>query len=899
LFDFLLEESLMADTADHVVHDAPPTIFLKDYVPPTYLVDTVDLHFDLNEEATRVRSRLMIRRNEAAQAGQAALELDGSHQTLLGIKLDGHPLSEEAYQLSDEQLIIHKVPDQFHLEIETQINPRANTALEGLYLSSGLLTTQCEAEGFRRITYFPDRPDVMARFTVTLEADKEKFPVLLANGNLVDSGEHTNGRHWARWEDPSLKPSYLFAVVAGPLVYQEDTYTTMSGREVVLRLYVEEENISKCDHAMASLKQAMQWDEQVYGREYDLDIYMIVAVNDFNMGAMENKGLNVFNASCVLASPETATDGDYYNIQSIIGHEYFHNWSGNRVTCRDWFQLSLKEGFTVFRDQEFSADLNSRSVKRIDDVNVLRLHQFAQDASPMAHPVRPDHYMEINNFYTVTVYNKGAEVVRMIRNLVGAGGFRKGTDLYFSRHDGQAVTTDDFVRAMEDANGIDLSQFKRWYDQAGTPEITLLEKYDALQQTFQLTLQQHTSATPDQDEKLPFHIPLAVGLLDSKGNDIPLKLSSEDTASAGTVTLSLSEAEQTFMFHAVPEKPLVSIGRGFSAPVKFKRDLSDSELAFLLAHDSDEFNRWDAGQQLAINNLLKLIDAYQHDRELHLPEEVIEAYRKALTHPRLDKALIAHIMTLPSESYVADQMDIVDVEAIHATREFMRRTLAQSFRTELLQTYQINQSTDAYRFNADDMAQRSLKNTALAYLLALDDPELYQLCAEQYQHGDNMTDIMAALSLLADVAGSAREDALADLYTRWQHDAQVVEKWLAIQAGSTLPDTLQRVQALMQHPAFSMHNPNKVRSLIGRFCSANPLRFHVADGAGYRFLGDRVLELDAQNPSIAARLAQTLSRWRRYDSGRQALMREQLERIVGRDGLSKDVYEIASRCLEG
>jgi aminopeptidase N len=507
--------------------------------------------------------------------------------------------------------------------------------------------------------------------------------------------------------------------------------------------------------------------------------------------------------------------------------------------------------------------------------------------------------MEINNFYTVTVYNKGAEVVRMIRNLVGEDGFRKGTDLYFARHDGQAVTTDDFVHAMEDANGIDLNQFRRWYDQAGTPEITLLENYDASQQIFQLTLQQSTPPTPGQDEKLPFHIPLAVGVLDSKGNDMPLKLSRDEAVSQQTVTLSLQQAEQMFTFYEVSEKPRLSIGRGFSAPVKFKRNLSDSELAFLLAHDSDDFNRWDAGQQLAINNLLKLIDDYQHNRELNLPEEVIEAYRKALTHPRLDKALIARTMTLPSESYVADQMDVVDVEAIHAAREFMRRTLAQALRAELLETYQTNQSSVAYQFNADEMAQRRLKNTALAYLMALDDPDLQQLCVEQYQQAGNMTDVIAALSLLVDVAGSAREEALTDFYTRWQHDDQVVEKWLAIQAGSTLPDTLQRVQALLQHPAFSLHNPNKVRSLIGRFCSANPVRFHAADGAGYRFLGDRVLELDALNPSIAARLVQTLSRWRRYDVARRVLMQEQLELIVGKEGLSKDVYEIASRSLEG
>lgn len=517
----------------------------------------------------------------------------------------------------------------------------------------------------------------------------------------------------------------------------------------------------------------------------------------------------------------------------------------------------------------------------------------------MAHPVRPDHYIEINNFYTVTVYNKGAEVVRMIRNLVDAEGFRKGTDLYFARHDGQAVTTDDFVRAMEEANGMDLTQFKRWYDQAGTPEITLIEEYDAANNTFQLTLQQYTPATPGQDVKQPFHIPLRVGLLDSLGNDMPLQLTADAAESVTTLTLSLTEAEQVFTFHVVPEKPLVSIGRGFSAPVKFKRNLSNSELAFLLAHDSDEFNRWDAGQQLAINHLLALIDDYQHKRELHLPDEVIEAYRKALTQPQLDKALIARIMTLPSESYIADHMAVVEVEAIHVVREFMRRSLAQALRSELLQTYQANQSTGDYQFHADDMAQRSLKNKALAYLMSLPDAELQQLCLEQYRQAENMSDVMAALSLLADVDGPAREEALADFYTRWQHDPQVVEKWLAIQAGSALPNTLAKVLGLMQHPAFSLQNPNKVRSLIGRFCAGNPVNFHAADGAGYRFLADRVLELDTINPSIAARLVQTLSRWRRYDPDRQALMREQLARIVSRDGLSNDVYEIASRSLEG
>ncbi len=888
----------MADIAKTTPESTPPTIYLKDYTPPAYLVETVELEFDLDEQDTVVRAKLAMRRNPDHPQANPPLVLDGQQLELLELRLDGRELQEGDYTLDDEHLTIEDVPEAFTLESTVRIHPAANTALEGLYHSGHMLCTQCEAEGFRRITFYPDRPDVMARFTVTLRGDKGRYPVLLSNGNPVAQGEEGD-RHWVRWADPFPKPSYLFAVVAGQLECVEDSFTTMSGREVALRLYVEKENLGKTDHALASLKQAMRWDEETYGREYDLDIYMIVAVNDFNMGAMENKGLNIFNASCVLASPETATDGDYYNIQSIIGHEYFHNWSGNRVTCRDWFQLSLKEGFTVFRDQEFSADLNSRGVKRIDDVNVLRTHQFAEDASPMAHPVRPDHYIEINNFYTVTVYNKGAEVVRMIRELTGREGFRKGTDLYFERHDGQAVTTDDFVRAMEDANGIDLTQFQRWYDQAGTPEITVREDWDEAQGVYSLTLAQSCPPTPGQPEKKPFHIPVAVGLMDAQGNDLPLQLEGERAPGGTERVLSLTEPEQTFRFVGLRERPRPSILRRFSAPVKLHTGHTDADWRFRLAHDSDDFNRWEAGQELAMDALLRLVRDVQQGRELAVDTKLLDAFGKVLNDPGIDKALAARILTLPSESYIADQMDVVDVEAIHEARQFLRRQLAAHLRGDFLRIFEANVETGPYRFSADDMARRSFKNMALGYLVALDEPAFHELCVDQYEARHNMTDMMAALSLLADLDIPARQAALDDFYARFRHDPQVVEKWLALQAGSSLPDTLDRVKALMQHPAFDRKNPNKVRALIGRFCAGNPLRFHAADGAGYRFLADRVLELDPLNPSIAARLVKTFSRWRRHDPARQALMKAQLERIVAREGLSKDVYEIASRSLEG
>jgi aminopeptidase N len=738
----------------------------------------------------------------------------------------------------------------------------------------------------------------MARYTTTVVADKHRYPVLLSNGNPVERGELDDGRHWVTWQDPFPKPSYLFALVAGNLYCQQDSFTTRSGRKVTLKIFVEPENSRKCDHALHSLKQAMKWDEDTYGREYDLDIFMIVAVNDFNMGAMENKGLNIFNSSCVLASPETATDADYYNIQSIIGHEYFHNWSGNRVTCRDWFQLSLKEGFTVFRDQEFSADLNSRPVKRIADVNVLRGHQFAQDASPMAHPVRPDAYMEISNFYTVTVYNKGAEVVRMLRNLCGAEGFRKGCDLYFERHDGQAVTTDDFVKAMEDANRIDLGQFRLWYSQAGTPVVKAIPHYDAQQQRLDLTLEQSCPSTPGQDSKQPFHIPVEIALLDDSGRPLPLILAGEAPTPDTHRTLALRESRQTFSFTAIGRPPIVSLLRGFSAPVKLDIERSDTELAFLFAHDPDPFNRWDAGQTLAINTLLDLVAQLQRGAELTLDDGFIAAFRATLEHPQLDPALITQALTLPAESYLADQCATVDVDAIFQAREFVRKTLADRLQDSLARIYRLYDHQEVYRFDAEHMAQRSLKNLCLSYLTEVDNHEARQRCLDQLQHANNMTDTLAALSALAQHAWPERDQQLHRFYATWQHDPQVVDKWFSIQAGSRLPDTLEQVRKLLHHPAFRLTNPNKVRALIGRFCMGNPVRFHAANGEGYRFLADQVIELDAINPQIAARLVSALSRWKRFDAGRQTRMREQLQRIVERPKVSRDVFEIVSKSLD-
>ena len=875
------------DLAKDEPQNAPNTIYLKDYQPPRYAVDQVDLRFELDPRETRVQTRLQVRRNPGSTDPDRGFHLDAHDLELLSLRLDGEALHADHYILDAQALVILDAPDAFTLEIENRIHPEDNTALEGLYVSSGMFCTQCEAEGFRRITYFPDRPDVMARYTTTLVADKKQYPILLSNGNAVDQGELDDGRHWITWEDPFPKPSYLFALVAGDLVVQEDRFTTQSGREVTLRIYVEPANAHKCDHALASLKQAMAWDEQAYGREYDLELFMIVAVDDFNMGAMENKGLNIFNSACVLASPETATDQDYYSVQGIIGHEYFHNWSGNRVTCRDWFQLSLKEGFTVYRDQTFSADLNSRPVKRISDVNVLRTFQFAQDAGPMAHPVRPDSYMEIGNFYTVTVYNKGAEVVGMIAKLLGEAGFRKGADLYFDRHDGQAVTCDDFVRAMEDANGIDLTQFKRWYSQAGTPVLQIEREYDAERQLYRLHIKQSCPATPGQTEKEPFHIPVDMALLDAQGNTLHTQL------------LELKASAETFEFPGLTEEPVPSLLHGFSAPVKLELAQSDAELAFLLAHAPDPFTRWDAGQRLATNALLGLVDDWQAKRPLRLETSFVAAFGKTLDDPQLDDALIAQALNLPAEAYLADQCARVDPDAIFAARQFMRRELAGALQGAMTRIYEAKQSSQPYAFNAAAMGQRSLKNLCLGYLMELEQAGPLEHCMEQFRSGNNMTDVLTALGLLANHPLPERAEALNQFYEQWQDDAQVVDKWFAIQAGSRLEDTLGQVQHLMQHPAFTLTNPNKVRALVGRFCAGNPVRFHAVDGAGYAFLADQVLALDAINPQMAARMVASLSRWKRYEPVRQALMQAQLERIQRAPKLSKDVFEIVAKSLAG
>ncbi|MEJ1378387.1 MAG: aminopeptidase N [Candidatus Sedimenticola sp. (ex Thyasira tokunagai)] len=877
-----------------MLHEIPKTIYLKDYLPPEYLVDRVDLHFDLGEKETRVASKLTMRRNPAGRRG-AALRLDGEQLDLLSLRLDGSDLGPECYRVDDEGLTVYRVPERFTLESEVRIKPQENTALEGLYKSGGMFCTQCEAEGFRKITWYLDRPDVMSRFTTTIVADRQRYPVLLSNGNPLEQQLLDDGRHLARWEDPFAKPAYLFALVAGDLRSIEDQFSTASGRDVALRIYVEPENIDKCDHAMASLKNAMNWDEEHYGCEYDLDIYMIVAVNDFNMGAMENKGLNIFNSKYVLARPDTATDSDFQGIEGVIAHEYFHNWTGNRITCRDWFQLSLKEGLTVFRDQEFSADMGSRGVKRIEDVRMLRAHQFAEDASPMAHPVRPDSYMEINNFYTLTVYEKGAEVVRMQHNLLGEADYRKATDLYFQRHDGQAVTTDDFVACMAEAGERDLQQFKRWYSQAGTPELEVGGNYDEQSQRYTLTVKQSCPSTPGLQQKAPLHMPLAVGLLDEEGCDIPLQLEGESAPQGTTRMLELRQTVEQFTFTGLIQSPVPSLLRGFSAPVKLHFDYSDRELMFLMSHDSDGFNRWDAAQTLTQRIVLGRVT----EPESSLPEEFIDAFRAALTGASSDEALLAEVLTLPAESYLGEQMTVVDVEGIHQARETLKRELAVELHKELLQRYQAGRVQEEYRLDHVSMARRSLTNLCLDYLMQLDDPEIRLLAVKQYHGAGNMTDAMAAISQLVDRPADDSTVLLEDFYNRWKHDPLVLDKWFTLQAVSSRSDALEQVKGLMAHPDFSITNPNRVRALIGVFCSANPVRFHSVDGAGYAFLADRVLELDPLNPQVASRMLRIMARWRRYDEGRQSLMKAQLQRIADSDGLSKDVYEIASKCLEG
>ena len=881
--------------------EQPKMIYLKDYQAPEYLIDETHLTFELFEDHSLVHAQLLMRRNPARGAGLPPLVLDGQQLELLSVKLADQDLGATDYQLSDSHLTLHPASERFTVDTSVRIHPETNTALEGLYKSGGMFCTQCEAEGFRKITYYLDRPDVMSVFTTTVIAEQHRYPVLLSNGNPVGNGPQDDGRHWATWEDPFMKPAYLFALVAGDLWCVEDSFSTLSGRDVALRIYVEPENIDKCQHAMNSLKKSMRWDEEVYGREYDLDIFMIVAVNDFNMGAMENKGLNIFNSSCVLARAETATDAAHQRVEAVVAHEYFHNWSGNRVTCRDWFQLSLKEGFTVFRDAEFSADMNSRTVKRIEDVAYLRTHQFAEDAGPMAHAVRPDSFIEISNFYTLTVYEKGSEVVRMLRTLLGEAGFRKGSDLYFERHDGQAVTCDDFIKAMEDANGADLTQFKRWYSQAGTPRLEVSEHYDAAAQTYSLTLRQSCPATPDKVEKLPFVIPVELGLLDAQGTDIALRLAGEAAAGGTSRVLSVTEAEQTFTFVDVAQQPLPSLLRGFSAPVKLSFPYSRDQLMFLMQHDSDGFNRWEAGQQLAVQVLQELIVQHRQGQALVLDQRLVTALGTVLADERLDQAMVAEMLSLPSEAYLTEISEVADIDAIHAAREFTRQQLADSLFDALWARYQANRELSKrtpYIAAAEHFARRSLQNIALSYLMLSGKPQVLAAALEQFDASDNMTERLTALAVLVNSPfAEEKAKALAVFAENFKDNPLVMDQWFSVQAGSSQPGALERVKALMSHPAFNLKNPNKVRALVGAFAGQNLINFHAADGSGYRFLADLVIQLNGFNPQIASRQLAPLTRWRKYDSARQALMKTELERIRACGELSSDVFEVVSKSL--
>lgn len=876
-----------------MTQDTPQTIRLADYTPPPFLIDTVDLDVVFQSGEAQVTAKLMMRRNPAAQTPDAPLVLDGCELELISVSLDGAVLPDDRYGLTATRLTLHDLPDAFCLATVVRIHPDTNTCLSGLYRSANGYFTQCEAQGFRRITWFLDRPDVMSRYTVTLHADKDSLPQLLANGNPVASGIEPGGRHWARWQDPHPKPCYLFALVAAKLDVLTDRYRTESGRDVKLAIYVEEGRLDQCVHAMAALKKAMHWDEQTYGLECDLDHYMIVAVGDFNMGAMENKGLNIFNTKYVLARSDVATDVDFENIDRVVAHEYFHNWTGNRVTCRDWFQLSLKEGLTVFRDQEFGADVHNRSVARIREVRGLRAAQFPEDAGPMAHPVRPESYIEINNFYTATIYDKGAEVVRMIQTLIGKPAFRRGMDLYFKRHDGQAVTCDDFVAAMADASGSDFGQFMRWYEQAGTPHVSATGQYDAVNHRYILNLSQ--SASPGQTANQPCHIPVSVGLIDPDGQNLPLRLAGESTAGCQRV-LSFKSVSQQFVFEGITSEPVPSLLRDFSAPVVLDFAYSDADLAHLLAHDSDPFNRWEAGQRLASRLIVSATAAISAGGIPNWPVSYTQALARVLAGSVADPAFAAEALSLPGEATLAEQLDVVDPDALHAARNGLRRDIAEQLSAELHACYNRLAPHGSYCPDPLSAGRRALRNLCLGYLCEIDSPLNRALAMQQFVTADNMTDQFAALTILAQTDSDERNLALDAFYQRWQAEPLVVDKWLQVQASSRRVNTLAEVERLVCHPAFDLRNPNKVYALLRAFGS-NHVRFHAADGSGYRFLAEQTCHLDAINPQVAARLARCFDRWRRFDTGRQTHARAALETMRSHAGLSRDVFEIVERSL--
>jgi len=872
-------------------------IRLEDYRPPDWLVETVELDVALDPTATRVRAALTLKPGSNG-AAPAPLVLDGEGLILKSLMLDGAAVPAEQYVATADRLTIAQPPPRaFRLEIETEIDPSANTQLLGLYRSGRIYCTQCEAEGFRRITYFPDRPDVMAVYTTRIEADKTDAPVLLANGNLVEAGDVPgSGRHFAVWHDPFPKPSYLFALVGGNLACVEDRFRTMSGRDVTLRIYVEPGKEPRCVHAMDSLKRAMRWDETAFGREYDLDIFMIVAVSDFNMGAMENKGLNVFNDKYVLASPETATDNDYERIEAIIAHEYFHNWTGNRITCRDWFQLCLKEGLTVFRDQEFSADERSRAVERISDVRGLRAHQFVEDAGPLAHPVRPALYHEINNFYTATVYEKGAEVVRMLKTLLGPDNFRKGMDLYFARHDGEAATVEQFVQCFADVSGTELAQFMRWYSQAGTPEVIAAGRYDARTRTYRLEVVQSLPPTPGQPSKEPMVIPLAVGLVGRDGRDLPLTLADGRPLARGVLTVK--QPSETFEFADIGEAPVPSLNRGFSAPIKLVANLTADDLRFLAARDCDPFNRWQAVQTLATRLLVDNVAALRAGGAAHRDAGLLDALAAILDDGALDPAFVALALTLPGEADIAREIGRdVDPDAVFAARAALRAAVGEHLAGALFDHYRRLSEARPYRPDAAGVARRALRNACLDLLVATRRPDAISLAARQYQVADNMTDRAAALATLSLYDVPERAAALDDFYARYRGDPLIVDKWFTLQAAIPEPATLDRVKALTAHSAFSFANPNRVRSLISAFAMANQKEFNRADGAGYDFVTETVLALDPKNPQLAARLLSALKSWRVLEPTRRALAQAALRRVAAAPALSPDVRDIVARTL--
>jgi aminopeptidase N len=857
--------------------------YLKNYQISDFLIGQVDLHFDVFAKKTIVKSSLQIKRNGKHNR---PLILNGEELDLLAISLDEKPLFKASYQVTAKHLIISKVPDDFSLQIAVCIKPHLNKQLSGLYISKKIYCTQCESEGFRRITYFIDRPDVMSKFTTTICADCKQYPVLLSNGDLINYQQLPNDRHSATWRDPSLKPCYLFALVAGDLAHVEDQFVTKSKQKVKLKIYTEKEQVNKCAFAMQSLKQSMLWDEKVFGCEYDLKTYMIVAISDFNFGAMENKGLNIFTARRIIANPETATDEDYLSIARTVGHEYFHNWTGNRITCRDWFQISLKEGLTEFREQLFSATLTSEGVQRIRDANLILASQFPEDASPFSHPVQPKSYIEIGNFYTLTVYYKGAELIRMLYTILGAKKFFQGMQIYLTRYDGMAVAIEDFIMAMQEASSIDLTLFKKWYDVAGTPILTIKSKYNSKAKTLQLTVKSNKA----------LHIPLAVGLLDQQGNELNLQLADQSkNEKVTTRVLSIKGKQESFTFINIKQKPVLSLLRDFSAPIKINYQYSNEDLLFLMVKDPNAFSRWHAGQQLMINLILELISKYQKYKPLQLNQAFFDALLSTLNDPKIDDAFKAMLLALPSQTYLMELMAKVDIDAIHYVYEFMSTKIAEHLRGELLNGYQLRAKDNDTKIDYQSVGKRALKNLCLFYLTHLNNDAVVKLGARQFTKAKNMTDVVGSLRALIDLDVPMREQLLTQFYKKWQHDDLVISKWLELQAMSKLPSTLSRIKSLLKHPIFKLENPDKVYALIRTFCRANNVLFHAKNGSGYKFLADQVLALDKINPHIAANLVGPLLHWQKFDVKRQILMRKQLQRIKKTPKLSKNVFEIVAR----